>query len=111
MRVTKGQLKRIIKEEKQKLLREQTDSMDSYMQEKLKSAIEDFAGQWSQELDDQFDEHPDDFPPGSTKRDWILQVDSAHDKLVAAIMRTAQQETAKIEAMLHDGQFMTPGVR
>ena len=107
MRVTKRQLKRVIKEEKQKLLREQTDALDSYMHEKLKSAIEDFAGQWTEELDDHFDEHPDDFPPGSTKRDWILQVDSAHDKLVATLVGMAEQETTKIRSDLFAGKFKT----
>ena len=108
MRITKRQLKRVIKEENRKLLREQ---QDSYMQEQLKIGIEKFAGIWSEEQDDMFDEHPDDFPPGSTKRDWILQVDTAHDKLVAAISAAAEQELTKIETMLHDGQFKTPGPR
>jgi hypothetical protein len=108
MKLSRQKLKRIIKEEKRKLLQEQEDP---YMQEELKIGIEKFAGLWSEEQDDMFDEHPEDFPPGSTKRDWILQVDSAHDKLVAAITRAAEQELTKIEQMLHDGQFKTPGVR
>ena len=108
MRITKTKLRQLVKEEKAKLLQEQEDP---YMQEQLKGGIERFAGLWSEEQDDMFDEHPEDFPPGSTKRDWILQVDSAHDKLVAAITRAAEQELTKIEQMLHDGQFKTPGVR
>ena len=45
MKLSRQKLKRIIKEEKRKLLQEQEDP---YMQEELKIGIEKFAGLWSE---------------------------------------------------------------
>ena len=102
MKITKRQLKRIIKEERAKLLQEE---LDPYYQEKVKEAVENIAGLWGEDQESLFDQQPDMFAGRSTREDWILQIDSAYDVLVEEIMKAIQGAFSKVENELHDGQF------
>ena len=102
VKITKRQLRRIIKEEKVKLLKEE---LDPYYQEKAREAVENIAGLWGEDQESLFDQHPDMFAGRSTREDWILQVDAAYDVLVKEIMQAVQVAFNKVESDLHDGQF------
>ena len=102
MKITKRQLRRIIKEERAKLLREE---LDPYYKEKVRSAVENIAGLWSEDQETLFDQHPDAFAGHSTKEEYILQVDTAYDVLVEEIMQAINVAFTKVETDLHDGQW------
>ncbi len=102
MKITKRQLKRIIKEERAKLLREE---LDPYYQEKVKEAVENIAGLWAEDQEALFDQQPDMFAGSSTREEWILQIDTAYDVLVEEIMQAIHGSFDKVENKLHDGQW------
>ena len=112
MKITKRQLKRIIKEEKQKLLRESVSDMRHF---------EDAADQAGSRISDLFyddmmklyDEEPEAFArpgPGSgmirdSKEVWEQQVVYATQELETAISFAIAEAINKIEMQLHDGQY------
>ena len=112
MKITKRQLRRIIKEEKAKLLRESVSDMRHF---------EDAADQCASRMSDLFyddmmklhDEEPDAFarpgPDGSMTHDskemWEQQVVYATQELETAISFAIAETIEKIEMQLHDGQY------
>ena len=103
VKITKRQLRRIIKEEKRKLLRESL-SDTQFIQKQLEQ-IDNIVGAWAEQLDGMFEEDPEAFAGRSTKEQWIQQVDDAHDALSKAIKALAAREMERVEMELHDGQF------
>jgi hypothetical protein len=106
MRITKRQLRRIIKEEKSRLLRESTADM-----ELIQMLLDEHGGKiaegWGGNMDEMFDEDPAAFAGRSTKEEWVLQVDAAVAQLEEAIKVAVEKEIERVEMELHDGQFLT----
>jgi len=96
MRITKRQLRRIIKEEKQKLMRETIADMMS-----IEGAIDNLTADFQSQMDGLFREDPEMFAGRSTEKEWKLQVDGATEMLANELARTVE----RVESMLHDGQF------
>ena len=113
MKITKKQLKRIIKEEKAKLLRESVADMRHF---------EDAADKCGERMSDLFyndmmklyDEEPDAFArpvPGSEamtrteKSVWEQQVVYASQELETSISFAIAQAIEEVEMKLHDGQY------
>ena len=112
MKITKRQLRRIIKEEKAKLLRESVSDMRHF---------EDAADQCGSRMSDLFyddmmklyDEEPEAFarpgPDGGMVKDskevWEQQVVYATQELETAISFAIAETIERIEMQLHDGQY------
>jgi hypothetical protein len=104
MKITKRQLRRIIKEEKAKLVRETVGDMSEY-----ENLIEQMATQLSNNFGEDmmslFDEDPGMFDGRSTKDEWQEQVTYAQQELDTGIATAIQEKIEEVEMMLHDGQY------
>jgi len=96
MKITKRQLRRIIKEEKQKLMRETIADMAS-----TEESINNLVAEFQAGMDGLFQEDPEMFAGRSTEQEWKRQVDGATEMLANELAKTVE----RIETMLHDGQF------
>jgi len=100
MKVTKRQLKRIIAEEREKLLKESVSDMTS-LDDQISSAAFGVATVFSELLFPLKDE----MPPGDISPTWDDEVDAAEsalmDKLRADITKTVEE----FETRLHNGDF------
>ena len=93
MRVTKRQLRRIIRES---LLRETiADTMP------FENAVNNLVTEFNHSMDELFQEDPEMFAGRSTEKEWRLQVDGATEMLATELAKTVE----RVESMLHDGQF------
>ena len=103
MKITKRQLRRIIKEEKAKLLRESIADMDEYV-----TAAEDAAMRISEKFGDDmmqlFEEEPEAFE-GQTRMDWEEQVVYAQQEIDTGVSSAILRVIEEIEMQLHDGQY------
>jgi hypothetical protein len=112
MRITKRQLRRIIKEEKAKILHE-TLADTQFMQGELERNISNLTGAWAEQMDGMFEEDPEAFAGRSTKEEWTQQVDAAQATLEMSIKEWVEKEMENVEVALHDGHFadstMRPG--
>lgn len=122
MKVTKSQLRKIIKEEKQKLLNETVADMRIY-QDMIGKGAEDFAyttaekfaQQFANDMSGMFIEEPEIF--SQSQEQWNAEVDYAAEiivdeisSLLAEPVRAAMQSVVesviqKIETDLHNGDF------
>ena len=106
MRITKRQLKKIIKEEKAKLLRESVadgidfDDLITGVTQQISDMYVDLMGA---EL---FDEDPEMFAGRSTREEWLDQVNTAAIDLETQLSEAIRSAIGANETMLHDGQFM-----
>ena len=96
MKITKRQLRRLIREEKQKLMHETIADMMS-----TEGAIDNLVADFQSQMDQLFQEDPEMFAGRSTEKEWKLQVDGATEMLTTELARTVE----RVESMLHDGQF------
>ena len=105
MKITKRQLRRIIKEEKRKLLNESVaDGM------RFENSIDDVARQVSEMYYEQmgeelFDEDPSAFEGHSTKDEWLDQVHNASLDLETTLVDVIRKAIGENETRLHDGQY------
>ena len=76
MKITKRQLRRIIKEEKRKLLRETIVDMVT-----VESAVNNLVAEFQSQMDQLFQEDPEMFAGRSTEQEWKRQVDGATEML------------------------------
>ena len=112
MKITKRQLRRIIKEEKAKLLRETVADM-RHFEEAADKCAERMSDLFYNDMMKLYDEEPDAFarpgPDGSMARDskgmWEQQVVYATQELENAISFSIAQAIEEIEMKLHDGQY------
>tara|TARA_Y100000034_G_C6612795_1_gene266902 strand:- start:136 stop:480 length:345 start_codon:yes stop_codon:yes gene_type:complete len=100
MKITKRQLRRIIKEEKQKLVHETIADMVS-----MEDAVNNLVWEFNSSMDELFQEDPEMFAGRSTEKEWKLQVDAATEMLANELAKTVE----RVESMLHDGQFRSGG--
>ena len=96
MKITKRQLKRIIKEEKRKILRESIVDMVT-----VESAVNNLVAEFQSQMGQLFLEDPGLFAGRSTEQEWQQQVNGATEMLAKEIAKTVE----RVETMLHDGQF------
>ena len=113
MKISKRQLRRIIKEEKAKLLRESITDMATYQDMFEKVALE-VSDKFYDDMMTLYDEEPEAFaspdPNGSgmvrsSKDDWEQQVVYAQQEIDTGIAEAMRSALERIEMNLHDGQY------
>ena len=104
MKITKRQLKRIIKEERMKLLRESVADMSS-VEGQITQASTGIAEQFMDSMYRLFDEDPGLFTDRSTQTEWENQVDEATHELETSLRDVINKTIGRIEMMLHGGDY------
>jgi len=113
MKITKRQLKRIIKEEKSKLLRESVTDMSHYDDASDRAAM-DMSDLFYKDMMALYDEEPDAFarpsPDGGgmtrdSKEFWEEQVVYAQQEIDTAVANAILRTIESIESRLHNGDF------
>ena len=109
MKITKRQLRRIIKEEKAKLLRrkalkESVGEMNNW-QEAFEAMAQKVSDMFYDDMMKLFQEDPEMFQGRSTEQEWEQQVVYAQQELDTGIVTALEQKLEEIEIQLHDGQY------
>ena len=104
MKITKRQLRRIIKEEKAKLLRESITDMTQYQDMFEKAALE-VSDKFYNDMMDMFRDEPEAFAGRSDRDSWEQQVVYAQQEIDTAIVEAMSAALQRIEMDLHDGQY------
>jgi hypothetical protein len=112
MKITKRHLKRIIKEEKDKLrkrprrrvIKETVADMKEF-QDAMENAANDMSDRFGDDMMKLFDEDPAMFDGRSSREEWEQQVVYAQQELDTGIVHAIEQKIEEIETMLHDGQY------
>ena len=112
MKVNKRQLRRIIKEEKSKLLRESVTDMSHYDDAADRAAM-DMSDLFYKDMMTLYDEEPDAFarpgPDGGmtrdSKEDWEQQVVYAQQEIDTAVSEAILRAIESVEIRLHNGEF------
>lgn len=104
MKISKSQLKRIIKEEKAKLLRESVADMANY-QDMFERAALGVSDQFYDDMMKLYDEEPEAFAGHSSASEWEEQVVYAQQELDTGVAAAIERVVKEIEMMLHDGQY------
>ena len=105
MKITKRQLKRIIKEEKAKLLKETVADMAGW-QDHLETIATQLTNNFGEDMTSLFDEDPEMFRDRSTKAEWQEQIIYAQQELETGIVHAIERVIEDIEMRLHDGEFI-----
>ncbi len=114
MKITKRQLRRIIKEEKQKLLKETVADMIEY-EELIGKYATQISNNFGEDMMMLYDEEPEAFavpnPSGSgmsqvPKDVWQQQVVYAQQELDSGIVDAISRVIEQVEMQLHDGQYL-----
>jgi len=112
MKITKRQLKRIIKEEKAKLLRESITDMIKY-ENAFDAAATSAADMFVMDMMDLYDEEPDSFarPDASggmardSRENWNEQVTYAAQEIETSVAEAIRRAVETIESQLHNGDY------
>jgi len=113
MKITKRQLRRIIKEEKAKILKESVTDMQTYEGMTTKAAS-DISDMFYIDMMEMWDQEPDAFTSydseegGTTTRDqgvWEEQVVYAQQELDTGIQHAIEKAIQEVENRLHDGEY------
>ena len=104
MKITKRQLRRIVKEEKQKLMRESVTDMVDVDDMILETATE-LSEVFGDLMTTLFDEDPSAFAGRTTKEEWEVQVDEAIMVVGDYITDGINKAIQRAEAELHAGEF------
>ena len=115
MKISKKQLKMIIREEKNKLLKESITDMGGYQNaiygaaQKCTDTVVDF---FVDTMDQLFQEDPEIFDGRSTEAEWDMQIQGAAEELEEEIQDlllelkpAIEKAIERVEMMLHDGQY------
>ncbi len=104
MKVSKRQLRKIIQEERARLLSEQlTDDMD--WQNLLESVSRQITDKFGADMGILFDEDPEAFEGRSTREQWEEQVHNAMLELDTSLVRAMEEVIAEVESRLHGGDY------
>lgn len=103
MKITKRQLRQIIKEEKAKLLRESIADMDEYVTAADNAAM-NISEKFGDDMMKLFEEEPEAFQ-GQSRMDWEEQVVYAQQEIDTGVSSAILRMLEEIETRLHDGQF------
>jgi hypothetical protein len=106
MKIKKSQLRRIIKEEKAKLLNESLGDTQVY-QDIMENAANDLSDMFYDDMMTLFEEEPEAFAGRSDRQSWEQQVVYAQQELDSGIITAIEKAFAETEMRLHDGQFDT----
>ena len=104
MKITKRQLRRIIKEEKARLLRESVSDM-MQIDTEVSQASSRIADQFLEMMFQLFDEDPEMFAGRSTEDEWEQQVNEARHDLEVQLRETINKTIERVEMSLHDGGY------
>ena len=113
MKITKRQLRRIIKEEKAKILKESISDISPVAND-VGLAASQIADVFAVQMSFLYEEEPDAFarpdPNGSgmirdSKEEWNQQVLAAAQDLEEVLEATINKSIERIEMQLHDGQY------
>jgi len=104
MKVNKKQLRRIIQEERARLLKEQLTDMTDW-QDLLEGVSRQVSDKFGEDMNALFDEDPEMFAGRSTREEWEDQVHNAMLELDTGLVTAMEAKIAEIETMLHDGQY------
>ena len=104
MKITKRQLKRIIKEEKAKLVRESITDM-SVHERAADEASSNLADLFYDRMMTLFTEDPEMFDGRSSKLEWEEQVTYATQEVESGLYNAISEVIQRIEMQLHDGQY------
>ena len=106
MKITKQQLRTIIKEEKAKLLKESISDMSPVAND-VGLAVSQIADAFADQMSALWDEDPAMMRgQGYTNRsEWDSQVGSAELALEEALQDAINEAIQKVETALHDGQY------
>jgi GAF domain-containing protein len=108
MKVSKRQLKKVIREERARLLSEQlTDDMD--WQNLLESVSRQITDKFGDDMGILFDEDPEAFRGRSTQEEWEAQVHNAQLDLESGLVIAMEEYIADVEARLHGGDYTGRG--
>ena len=108
MKISKRQLRRIIKEEKKKLTVESVADMSHYESVINRAGLE-IAGYFAEDMRKLFwdsDAQDSDMFRDVEEGEWEDQVDAARQQLADAIAMAIEDEVVNTEGMLHGGEFM-----
>jgi hypothetical protein len=113
MKVTKRQLRRIIKEEKarvgkrrrRQVLRESIADMANF-EELILSSAENISNLFTEEMGAAWQEDPEMYEGWSTEQQWLQQTDTGGEDLADRITAAINKEIGTVEMMLHDGQYL-----
>ena len=104
MKITKRQLRRIIKEEKAKLLKESVADM-MQIDTEVSQASSRIADQFLEMMFQLFDEDPEMFAGRSSEAEWEQQVNEARHDLEVQLRDTINKTIEQVEMSLHDGGY------
>jgi len=105
MKVTKRQLRQIIREEKQKLLRESITDMSDY-EGTISAMASQLTDNFGEDMMDMYKDDPGMFS-GQSRDDWEEQVVYAQQELETSLEEAISQAIQSIETRLHDGEYYT----
>jgi len=104
MKITKRQLRRIIQEERDRLLSE-TIADTGLFEVAIREAALQVSDMFGESMMRLFDEDPEMFKGRSTQEEWQAQVTGAQQLLDTGIVTAIEEKIQEVENMLHDGQF------
>lgn len=104
MKITKRQLKRIIKEEKAKLIRESITDMHD-QERTINEVASRVADGFYDSMMALFAEDPEMFTGRSTKLEWEEQVTYATQEIETGVGHAIAKVIEEIEMQLHDGAY------
>jgi len=108
MKVTQRQLKKIIREERTRLLKEQlTDAVD--WQNLLENMSVQVADKFGDDMAILFDEDPEAFRGRSTREEWDSQVHNAQLELESGLVTAMEEVIAEVESRLHGADYTGRG--
>ena len=110
MKISKRQLKRIIKEEKAALIRESVADMTPFS-DAVENSASNLSNMFADDMETLFLEDPGMFQGRSTKDEWSDQVSLATDQLNELLNEEIRKAIESIETNLHDGQYHQPRSR
>ncbi len=104
MKISSKQLRKIIREEKHRLLRETVADMQEF-QAAIENAANDISDRFGEDMMRLFDEDPGMFDGRSTRQEWEQQVTYAQQELDTGLAHVIERKIEEVETMLHDGQY------
>ena len=104
MKISKRQLRKIIKEEKAKLIRESVSDMDEFEATVVESTVI-IADKFITSMEQLFVEDPEMFRGRSTDAEWSQQVEDAAEEMRHQLEGAINNIISRVEDQLHDGQY------
>mgnify|MGYP001345205467 CR=1 FL=1 len=104
MKISRRQLRRIIKEERTKILKEYGHGSRGSYHDMMQKASEDIITQFYDDMLTMYENDPDAFG-GQDKADWEAQIVYAQQDLDTQLLEAMQRVFKEVEDTLHDGGY------